>query len=226
MAQRTGARRSCRNRSPPIIGTAVTAWEDAFRVIAAMPLVAGIAFVIVILLSLASFWLIPHPGSLTEPLAAGIHSRFERRKRRAARPARHRGAPLCAAGRADGPLPARPFQCARYVRFVGFAVLVNVLWSLPSVDRRLHAGPAADSGRRGHRLGSRALRCPSSIVIVVVRRVILFPAVAVDAPGATWSNARRDTKGSSWRVAFILSLRRAAGPDRRRCCSITSITSC
>jgi hypothetical protein len=41
---------------------------------------------------------------------------------------------------------------------------------------------------------------------VVVRRVILFPAVAIDAPGATWSNARRDTKGSSWRVAFIMFL--------------------
>ncbi len=42
-----------------------------------------------------------------------------------------------------------------------------------------------------------------AVVIVTVRRVILFPAIAVDAPGATWSNARHDTKGSSWRVAFI-----------------------
>jgi hypothetical protein len=39
-----------------------------------------------------------------------------------------------------------------------------------------------------------------------VRRAILFPAIAVDAPGATWSNAGLDTKGSSWRVVFIFVL--------------------
>jgi hypothetical protein len=43
-----------------------------------------------------------------------------------------------------------------------------------------------------------------AVTIVAVRRVILFPAIAIDAPGASWSNARRDTKGSSWRVFFIL----------------------
>jgi len=41
---------------------------------------------------------------------------------------------------------------------------------------------------------------------VVVRRAILFPAIAVDAPSATWSKARLDTKGSSWRVAFVFVL--------------------
>jgi hypothetical protein len=33
------------------------------------------------------------------------------------------------------------------------------------------------------------------------------PAI-IGMPGATWSNARGDTKGSSWRVAFILFLSR------------------
>jgi chromate transport protein ChrA len=36
-----------------------------------------------------------------------------------------------------------------------------------------------------------------------VRRAILFPAIAVDAPGTGWRNAGQDTKGHSWRVAFI-----------------------
>ena len=43
---------------PAIIGTALTAWEDAFPAIGAMPLVAGTAFAIVILMALASFWII------------------------------------------------------------------------------------------------------------------------------------------------------------------------
>jgi hypothetical protein len=42
------------------------------------------------------------------------------------------------------------------------------------------------------------------VVIITVRLVILFPAVAVDAPGAEWQNAMADTKGHSWRVFFIL----------------------
>jgi hypothetical protein len=41
---------------------------------------------------------------------------------------------------------------------------------------------------------------------MLVRRAILVPAIAIDAPGATWSKARLDTKGSSWRVAFIFVL--------------------
>jgi hypothetical protein len=45
-----------------------------------------------------------------------------------------------------------------------------------------------------------------TVIIVAVRRAILFPAIAIDAPGATWSNAGLDTKGSSWRVVFIFVL--------------------
>jgi hypothetical protein len=42
------------------------------------------------------------------------------------------------------------------------------------------------------------------VAIITVRLVILFPAVAVDAPGAEWQNAMADTKGHSWRVFLIL----------------------
>ena len=39
--------------------------------------------------------------------------------------------------------------------------------------------------------------------IISLRLIILFPAIAVDAPGATWRNAMADTKGSAWRILFI-----------------------
>jgi hypothetical protein len=61
--------------------------------------------------------------------------------------------------------------------------------------------PALASG-----LGIVAFVLVITVVIVVVRRAILFPAIAIDAPGATWSKARLDTKGSSWRVAFVFVL--------------------
>ncbi|MEA2928406.1 MAG: hypothetical protein QOG38_834 [Hyphomicrobiales bacterium] len=40
-------------------------------------------------------------------------------------------------------------------------------------------------------------------LIITVRLIILFPAIAVDAPGATWANAMAHTKGNVWRILFI-----------------------
>ena len=187
---------------PPIIGTAVTAWEDASRAIGAMPLVMGIAFVIVLLLSFASFWIIADPnalaasawlpvytivtgivhGLLLAPLAIVMHR-------------------YVLLGEVTSRYPLDPFS-ARYVRFAGFAVLVKVLWSLPSIIQSFMRDAQENPGVVGL-LGFVVLALFITVVIVTVRRVILFPAIAIDAPGATWSNARHDTKGSSWRVAFI-----------------------
>jgi hypothetical protein len=41
-------------------------------------------------------------------------------------------------------------------------------------------------------------------LIPVLRLLLLFPAVAVDAPGATWTNALQDTKGHAWRMLLIV----------------------
>jgi hypothetical protein len=39
--------------------------------------------------------------------------------------------------------------------------------------------------------------------VMFVRMSILFPAIAVDAPGATWRNAVADTKGHGWYIFFL-----------------------
>jgi hypothetical protein len=44
-----------------------------------------------------------------------------------------------------------------------------------------------------------------AIIIVTLRLTIIFPAVAVDAPGATWQNVMADTKGYAWRI-FLFGL--------------------
>jgi hypothetical protein len=44
------------------------------------------------------------------------------------------------------------------------------------------------------------------VVVVPLRAIILFPAVAVDAPGASWSRAMADTRGYTWRIYFIVVL--------------------
>jgi hypothetical protein len=40
-------------------------------------------------------------------------------------------------------------------------------------------------------------------VIVSLRLIILFPAIAVDAPGTTWANTMADTRGNAWRIFLI-----------------------
>jgi hypothetical protein len=44
-------------------------------------------------------------------------------------------------------------------------------------------------------------------VILVLRTALLFAAIAVDAPRATWRNAMLDTMGHSWQVFFSFFLR-------------------
>jgi hypothetical protein len=40
-------------------------------------------------------------------------------------------------------------------------------------------------------------------IVLCLRMTLLFPAIAVDAPGATWTNAYHDTKGHSWGIFLI-----------------------
>lgn len=44
------------------------------------------------------------------------------------------------------------------------------------------------------------------IVVVSIRLAILFPAIAVDAPGATPANAWADSNGHGWRIFIIFAL--------------------
>ena len=120
---------------PLIIRTALLAWRDAFRAIGAMPMVTGIAFAILILLSLVSVWIVPDPYALAKshwlpafilvssivsslllaPLAIVVHR-------------------YVLLGELTDRYPLDPFS-PRYLRFVGFALLLKILWSLPSITQ-------------------------------------------------------------------------------------------
>jgi hypothetical protein len=43
-------------------------------------------------------------------------------------------------------------------------------------------------------------------LVISIRAIVLFPAVAVDAPGVNWRQAMAATAGHAWRIFFILSL--------------------
>jgi len=180
----------------------VAAWSDAFSVISAMPLVVGIALAITIVVSLLGVALMPNAyvfgatpwllvftfvfsiiqALLLAPLAIVVHR-------------------YVLLGEVTDRYPLDP-SSTRYMRFVSFAILIKLLGAIPGAIESFVP----------HSRTNPALAIVTGIVmvvllviiaVIVVRRAILFPAIAIDAPGATWSNARRDTKGSSWRAFFI-----------------------
>jgi hypothetical protein len=83
----------------------------------------------------------------------------------------------------------------RFQKFFLFAVAFEVLGALP----RIIAYPLP-----GFLSGIVALVLSIAAAVISVRCAILFPAVALDSPGADWRNAMADAKGHSWRIFFTL----------------------
>jgi hypothetical protein len=146
-----------------------------------MPVVAGIAFVLYLVMSLAISAINANPYTLVgspwlpvisigasivqavlfAPLAIAVH-RF------------------VLLGEKTSRYPLEP-KSSRYLRFAGFAILVKILWLIPSAIESLipairDNNPALVSG-----LGIVAFVLVITVVIIVVRRAILFPAIAIDA---------------------------------------------
>jgi len=53
-------------------------------------------------------------------------------------------------------------------------------------------------------LGGPVLALAVLAFVFAIRAIVLYPAVAVDAPGANWRQAIADTRGHAWRILFII----------------------
>ena len=200
--------------NPPIIDTAVAAWRDALRAMLAMPTIAGIAFVITVALAVVTLFISPDPiagkaglvshflsfvlniinAFLIAPLAIAVH----------------RYVLLSEVTSGYSIDPSNP----RYLRFVTFSLAILLMFAVPGwILDALYSPPTIDP-KTDPKILEESLGLSIAIplvivavliplIIVVLRRIILFPAIAVDAAGASWNNAQRDTKGHSWRVAFV-----------------------
>jgi hypothetical protein len=89
-----------------------------------------------------------------------------------------------------------PFD-ARLVRFTGWSMLFLVAYSVPEAAA-LAAG--RDSG------GFVFLPLFTAAIMLSVRLVVLLPAVAVDAPGASPGRALADTRDHTWRILAVILL--------------------
>ena len=184
---------------PSITGWAVTAWRDAFAAAYQMPVVLGVTMLAVLALHALSIPIIPRKigepwglgvevfsfatglaqGFLLTPAAIAVH-RFVLFGEREA------------SYRLE---PANP----RFRKFFFFTVVLQIFIAIPSA---LMAAMPIASGSLVPTVMSTVLAL--FVMIVMLRTLILFPAIAADAPGAELSNAARDSKGHSWRILFIV----------------------
>jgi hypothetical protein len=200
MQIRDGMNRPAAKPSPPIFRSAVTAWLEAFLALVSMRWLTVVAFVALTATTMLQLFLedlatdpsgsgalrvladlvaIVPDGLAQTPLAIAVHRYVLLGE---------------VARRYDVDLGGQRFR-----RFFGWSLAVTVMWAGPLF---LASMPREDdfSGM----VAGLILALMVAGVIFAVRTTILFPAIAVDAEGATVGNAFEDTKGRSWRVFFIL----------------------
>jgi hypothetical protein len=186
------------DNKPWIIRWPATAWCDALAAIEQMPRVFGTALLGVVVLQSLSTFVISHEGPadfgprilhlivsimqalLLTPAAIAVH-RFVILQERTDR------------YRLD-------LADRRTSSFFLCAVAVQALISIPILLFWL--------ARARLGLGVMSMVTVPTVIMIVwvlvtLRTLILFPAIAVEAPGVGWNNALLDTKGHAWRM-FVL----------------------
>jgi hypothetical protein len=174
-----------------IVGTAAAAWRDVFLVIDNVALLFAVAVTSLlglkymalanwttspaIAMLLSLILILGQPLVLT-PLAISVHRQL-------------------LIGEDDWSM-AQIYR--RSLRFYGFVVLLLVLCQIPLLT--LEFGFAQASG---FLIALGAVLLVAALGIVV-RSILLFPALAIDAPGASWITAFHDTRGHSGRILLIL----------------------
>jgi hypothetical protein len=186
-------------QKPPVFQTVTTAYRDVGRVIHAMPVLAGSMMAILIAINLVGLFFLPTyvPGKFLSLdglilFAAGAVQSF------LVTPfliAVHRFILL---RQVTGQYALAP-QEPRFLRFFGWSLVITSLSLVPTV---LQVWLSA-LGFHGVFTGILTIVIMAACLFLTFRWTILFPAIAIDAPGATAANAYADSKGNIWRIFFI-----------------------
>jgi hypothetical protein len=189
-------------QKPPVLQTVTTGYRDVGRVIHAMPVLAGTMMAILIAFNLASLFFLPaySPGRvlslgglilftagavqsfLITPFLIAVHRFILLRQ-------------------VTGQYAIAP-QEPRFFRFFGWSLVITSLSLVPTV---LQSWLSA-LGFPGPFTGILTIAIMVACLFLTFRLTILFPAIAIDAPGATAANAYADSKGNVWRIFFIFFL--------------------
>jgi hypothetical protein len=179
---------------PKPIDIAIQGWSLGIDAVRQMPVVIGAGFVAALALNAVTLPLLPSyeeglsvgtqllefaqqivQGFLLTPVAIAVH-RF------------------VLLGEVTGRYALNPFAPRFFLFFIWTAIL-QLLVTIPTL-------PVAITGQ-SEEFDAQFVAVIVSLVVafyVVLRLLILFPAIAVDARGAHWRNAFADTKGQTGRV--------------------------
>jgi hypothetical membrane protein len=179
---------------PSVLEIVRLAWSDLGRAILVMPWILPVAVVVVVAIVLARSAL----GVAEERSGAALAAELALNAILTALLA-----PVCIAiqraiilGEITPAYRFSPFD-ARLVRVIGWSMLFVVAYSVPE------AAALATS-----RDGGAFVFLPlfTAAIMLSVRLVVLLPAVAVDAPGASFGGALADTRDHAWRILAVILL--------------------
>ncbi len=175
---------------PSIWRAAALAWRDMRRALVAMPALAAIALAIVTALGLVETL-----AELMAKRSQGVALLASLAQAFVLTPyliAVHRFIIL---GDVTARYVVAPAE-RRFQRFFGWSVVLLLISSVPLLLTPLLPFSIAVQL-------SLLLIVMLVLIVLSLRITILFPAVAVDAPGATWSNAIADTRGYALRIFLV-----------------------
>jgi hypothetical protein len=175
----------------PIFGTALASWRDTFNAALSMPVNFAIAFVIA-----AAFALTKEPPASAEVfiLDAGLLRGIARAFLLTPLLIVVHRYVLLAELTTRYPLA---LSSPRFWRFAGFSILLHLIFVIPLL---IVYGLSFD----GYAAVIVSLVLVFAVIVISLHTVIIFPAVAVDAPNANLQAAYRDSKGRAWRVCWTI----------------------
>lgn len=187
---------------PPIFATAVRSWRDTFSALQRMPLIFCAAIVALFIIDLAMTMLPPgvkigysNDAELKGILQACLDSI-------ALAPlviGMHRYVLLDEVSNGY----AFNFRETRFIRFVQAELTYTAILSLLILSLGFYTG-ALDKMPLPVSIGSAFVVI--AVIIFALRFLILFPAIAVDAPGARWTNAFADSRKLTGKLFITLAL--------------------
>jgi hypothetical protein len=184
---------------PSVFQWAFTAWRDAFAAFRQMPGVLGIAALASFAVNLVTLPVLLHQGkSLGGDVAGTIVVLLDGFVVTPAAIAVHRFVLLGECATKYRLEPSEP----RFRRFFFFVVVVQLITAIPLA--LAHLAHNNIPGSLGAALALLLVAVTFASLFLVLRLLLLFPAFAVDAPGAAWTNALQDTKGHAWRMLLIV----------------------
>jgi hypothetical protein len=184
-----------------VFAAAIEAWRNGFAALARMKAVAGIGFGFMLVLTamrmpfdpwgegnqpglgdeLIAFLLEIAQACVLTPVAIAVHR-------------------LVLLGEETRTYLLNPSD-RRFLRFFGWTVALHVFTALPLQLLSVARASPADASLP---LSVAGLTLALAALVIAIRAVILFPAIAVDAPGAGWAGAMRDSRGHFGRMLLAL----------------------